>query len=198
MEKNCEFLRAKCLKKINGEIISHATSDSSGWHIILNDKNINIYCDRNISEKVFLEMECYNSIVDTNNIFFEDYIPGRLSWVHFPSEPFLYNYQSQISSLINLIKLDESSVKESLNAILILMNMYNKSFNLNFKDIEIIERVKPIKKANYVLPQLFKMITAKTNSSNYILLRNIANEITKHVENVNCLFKTPEGNVIYE
>lgn len=198
MERNCEFLRAKCLKKIDGEVIPHSTSDNSGWHIVLNDNSTSLYCDRNISEKVFLEMECYNSVVDANNIFFEDYIPGRLSWVHFPSEPFLYNYQSQISSLINLIKLDESSVKESLNAILILMNMYNKSFNLNFKDIEIIERIKPVKKANYILPKLFSMITARTSSSNYILLRHIAKEITKHIENVDCLFKTSDGNVIYE
>jgi hypothetical protein len=193
IDSNHEIIKVNKILNLNGKVIPYVNEDLSGWHCVINKENICVYIDQPFHETVFCEIECFNKEINVENPYFDEYIPGYVSWVENPSEPLKYIYNNEVSKLIQFIYLDQKTPKEIFTIISQLLS------NVEFSNIEEIETIKPVKVLNYIIPQIHAVISCLTNSKNFLLLRNVVYEIKKRTNSeVQILFNTSLGEVLYE
>lgn len=200
-ETNIEIISVKKVFKLTGEEIKHVNQDSNGWHVLIksNNKFPSIYIDSIMDEDVFVEMECFNKSNNYEQIFFDEYIPGNIDWADYPSEALQFVLQNEITKLIQLMYLDNNSMQNSLQNVGDLIQIYDKTLKIKFENIETYEIIKPVRLSNYVIPKIHLLLTASVNTSNFLLLRHIVQEIQNKVNTkIDFSFQTNLGEVNFE
>ncbi|MFN9114127.1 MAG: hypothetical protein ACK5XN_29010, partial [Bacteroidota bacterium] len=197
MEKNLGIIKVKRVLNLNGDEISSFKDSPNGWHIIEGKEDFYLYINQEFDDNIFAEVECYNKQIITDNPYFEEYIPGKIYWHDVPINSFKHEYQNSVFSLIQIINSDKKFSKDIFNMISELLIAYNSTFKVEFKNVEVMEFIKPTKLVNYIVPKIFSMISCETNTSNFLLLKNIVKEIQKKTETNNeFLFNTPLGECV--
>lgn len=199
IDQSMEIINVKKLLNKDGKFLPHVTTDPSGWHLIIGKENTGVYMSEKFDDMVFAEIECFNKNTDLKQPFFEEYIPGQVSWHDIPTSSYKYVYQNEVTKLIQLMYLDQNSANHALQSVSELLSIYNHSLQVTFTHIDYTETIKPTKLANYVLPKLFSIVSCETSSDNFLLLRHIVEEIRKKLKTqIEFLFYTPKGEVYYE
>ena len=199
IDSGLEVINIKKLVTRDGKIVPHVNENAKGWHLLIGKDNIGVYIDESFNDTVFTEIECFNTTFNTEAPFFEEYIPGTVSWYETPTEAYKYIYQNEVTKLIQLMYLDQNSIYNIFNTISELLSIYNCVLKVNFTNIEHLEIIKPIKISNYVVPKMCTLVSCTTDTTNFILLRHIVEEIRKKLHTkVDFLFNTPEGEALYE